>query len=240
MESGKYYVIGYGNNFLESMTKEQILAAITQAVESHEITDVDTGFVTKLKEQKSGAPLMFWVGSTAEYNSIETKASNCFYILTDDTELEDLTAEIARIDAEITEMQEKKGKTFLGSTIVPYGDNLSVQLVGSAAIDSYSIVKVRIQNVNGNEFDLLGSVEKTVDDEDTTKEIVCISGTGNPNSSVVSPRLINLWIVIDLANNVIEKNTSSLTVFYKSDDTSIEQNINYINQLKIVQITGII
>ena len=39
------------------MTKEQILAAITQAVESHTVSDVDTGFVTTLKEQNEYMPL---------------------------------------------------------------------------------------------------------------------------------------------------------------------------------------
>lgn len=80
-----YYVICADGCKFESMTKEQILAAITQAVETGEIKDVDTGFVTTIKEQNSGAGLTFWVGTSAEYNALETKATNCFYIITDDT-----------------------------------------------------------------------------------------------------------------------------------------------------------
>ena len=59
MESGKYYVISAGNNLTESMTKEQILSAITQAVESHTIADVDTGFVERLKSRTAQHILNF-------------------------------------------------------------------------------------------------------------------------------------------------------------------------------------
>lgn len=83
-----YYVIGEGNNFYEGMTKEQILAAITQAVESHTISDVDTGFVTTVKEQNRNTPLALWVGTEAEYNAIQDKDYNTLYIKTDDSTLE--------------------------------------------------------------------------------------------------------------------------------------------------------
>lgn len=99
MESGKYYVLSAGNNLTESMTKEQILSAITQAVESHTISDVDTGFVEKVKEQNSAANLKFWVGTTAQYNALATKENGCFYILTDDTQFEDMEAEIDDLNA---------------------------------------------------------------------------------------------------------------------------------------------
>ena len=88
----KYYVFDDALCKFESMTKEEILAAITQAVESHEIADVDTGFVTTLKEQNRSTGLKFWAGTTAEYNALQTKDSNTFYILTDDAELDDLEA----------------------------------------------------------------------------------------------------------------------------------------------------
>lgn len=85
-DNRKYYVICADNCKFESMTKEQILSAIEQAITTGEIKDVDTGFVTKIKEQNTGAALTFWVGTKAEYNALETKARNCFYIITDDTD----------------------------------------------------------------------------------------------------------------------------------------------------------
>jgi hypothetical protein len=105
MESGKYYVLSAGNNLTESMTKEQILSAITQAVESHTISDVDTGFVEKVKEQNSRSNLKFWVGTTAQYNALETKENNCFYILTDDLQFEDMESDIANLQSSVTEIQ---------------------------------------------------------------------------------------------------------------------------------------
>lgn len=79
-----YYVFSENNCKVEGLTKEQILAAIQQAVDSGKIKDVDTGFVTKIKEQNKNAGLMFWVGNQAEYNALESKKNNCLYIITDD------------------------------------------------------------------------------------------------------------------------------------------------------------
>lgn len=90
-----YNVISDDKCLFESMTKEQILAAIVQAVETHQITDVDTGFVQTIKEQNHGTGLKFWIGSTAEYNALQSIEQDVFYILTDDTELEDMEADIA-------------------------------------------------------------------------------------------------------------------------------------------------
>lgn len=85
MAESIYNVIREDNCFHESMTKEQILTAIQQAVSTGEITDVDTGFVTRIKELNSGVGLYFWVGTNAEY--IQQKDSlpkNTFAIISDD------------------------------------------------------------------------------------------------------------------------------------------------------------
>jgi len=154
MESGKYYVIGYGNNLLESMTKEQILAAITQAVEGHVITDVDTGFVTKIKEQKGGDPLMFWVGSTAEYNSLETKAPNCFYILTDDTELEDIQSLVNELNTKVNEIAEKSIST-INDHDLPDGWSWHVHVYASGFVEAWgakSVTNIDVKSQEGNMY----------------------------------------------------------------------------------------
>jgi len=89
-----YYVLCDDNCKFPAMTKEQTLTAITQAVETGSIHDVDTGFVTKIVEQNKQIGLSFWVGTSAEYNAIENKAANCFYIITDDVIKADLLNEI--------------------------------------------------------------------------------------------------------------------------------------------------
>ena len=42
------------------------------------------GYVESLKELNGGGKFSFWVGTSAEYNSIQDKIPNCFYIVTDD------------------------------------------------------------------------------------------------------------------------------------------------------------
>lgn len=101
-----FYVIGDGNNLYEGMTKEQILAAITQAVESHTISDVDTGFVTKVKEQNKNKQLQLWVGTEAEYNAIATKDQNTLYIKTDDSTLENLEQQYDEFSGDIQGLTE--------------------------------------------------------------------------------------------------------------------------------------
>jgi hypothetical protein len=92
------------------MTKEQILAAIEQAVSTGEIKDVDTGFVTKIKEQNANAALSFWVGTSAQYNAIAEKVENCFYIITDETAEEDINKAIEQIQTNIESLESRLPK----------------------------------------------------------------------------------------------------------------------------------
>lgn len=105
----KYYVLCADNCKFESMTKEQILAAITQVIEQGKITDVDSGFVTTLKELKAGTGLRFWVGTQAEYNTMQaagTLPTDCFCIITDDTTADDINAKFAGLEEYINQVNE--------------------------------------------------------------------------------------------------------------------------------------
>ena len=85
MSTPTVYVVCDQNCRWESMTKEQILAAITQAVENHQIADVDTGFVTTIKTV-NGIGLKFFIGTQAawaEYPSDQKEG--VFAIFTNDT-----------------------------------------------------------------------------------------------------------------------------------------------------------
>lgn len=86
----KYYVLCANNCKFESMTKEQILAAIAEATGAT-VTDIDGAFITKIKELNKGEALTFWRGTTAEYNALPEKYDDCIYIKTDDTEIKDMT-----------------------------------------------------------------------------------------------------------------------------------------------------
>lgn len=106
----KYYCMCDSNCKFETMTKEQILTAITQAVETGSVGDVDTGFITKVKEQNGGSCVTFWVGTRAQYNAIETKEQNCMYIITDDTTGADLEKACANAAATAEAALEKVSK----------------------------------------------------------------------------------------------------------------------------------
>lgn len=135
-----FYVVSDDKCFYEGMTKEQILSAITQAISTHQISDVDTGFVTTLKEANQNKPMSFWVGTTAEYNAIEEKLDDCVYLLTDDTELEDLEALIRR------SMNVLKGEVIIDKSSDPIAfsgnSSLSIPLTGEHEIWDFTLVEV--------------------------------------------------------------------------------------------------
>lgn len=98
-----YYVICEDNCKFESMTKEQILAAIAQATgETEGSIDVDEAFITKVKEMNANAELKFWVGTEAQYNALTTVSDSTLYLITDQTQ-EDLEALLTDLSNRIDE-----------------------------------------------------------------------------------------------------------------------------------------
>lgn len=96
-----YFVLSDDNCKFESMTKEQILTAIEQAVSEGKIVDVDTGFVTTIKEQNANAAFKIWVGTQAQYNALAEKASDCLYIISNDTSKRDVENAIQILRSEV-------------------------------------------------------------------------------------------------------------------------------------------
>lgn len=131
MAAVNIFVRGDNNGNYDGMTKEEILAAITQAIQSGTISDIDTGFVTKIKELNGGLALRFWVGTTAEYEALTDKPNNVLYIKTDDTSAADINNAITAlqtvvasindtIDGQQTEI-EGKAPTNHADTTTKYG-----------------------------------------------------------------------------------------------------------------------
>ncbi len=218
MESGKYYVIGYGNNLIESLTKEQILAAITQAVESHSIADVDTGFVTTLKEQNSNTGLKFWVGTTAQYNAIEQKDENCFYVLTDDTELDDFAEAIQNLNTTVsgaTEQIEQQQTQI---------NNLGNYIVGDGGIndqihdlnDRYQLVAGTVVNLNTR----TGVLETDVSD--------LKSRTSNLESSasVLQNGLRQVVIDVNALEDKLDYNDAAKAIYHNSSVIPYGDNLD--------------
>lgn len=98
MATPTVYVICDQNCKFESMTKEQILTAIMQAVNEGKIGDINGGFITTVKTI-NGAPLRFFVGEQAEYDALpDYDKINLFAIITNDITKENLFDAIARAE----------------------------------------------------------------------------------------------------------------------------------------------
>lgn len=99
----KYYVFCDDKCMFESMTKEQIYAAIAEATGAT-ATEVDDAFITKIKEKNADKQLTFWVGTSAQYNGLVAAGdieNDCFYILTDETFGDDVEATINEFREEL-------------------------------------------------------------------------------------------------------------------------------------------
>lgn len=103
-EETKVFILDKNSNAFEGMTKEQILSAITQAVKDGTISDVDSGFVTKIQEKNGKEPLQFWVGSMAEFQGLP-KTENTLYLLSDDPTIDDLTATVDEYKQQFDQLQ---------------------------------------------------------------------------------------------------------------------------------------
>ncbi len=106
MSTPKVYALCGTNCRYETLTKEQILTAIANAVENGDIGDIDAGFITTIKEQNGGEGLRFWVGTMAAYNALAEIDADMLYIITDDTTL----GEIEEILQELQDGQEAHAK----------------------------------------------------------------------------------------------------------------------------------
>lgn len=86
MSGRKYYCFCDSNCKFETMTKEQILAAIAEAAAGGLDFDTDDAFISKVKESNAGGMVTFWRGTQAQYNALASIDPECFYIITDKTE----------------------------------------------------------------------------------------------------------------------------------------------------------
>ena len=127
MSERTYYCFCDANCKAETMTKEQILAAIAQAVETGSVGDCDTGFITKVKETNAGGYVTFWVGTRAQYNALQDKAVNCIYIMTDDTTDEDMRAFVEEMQDSMARLEESVASRyqFLAKSVALAFDELN-------------------------------------------------------------------------------------------------------------------
>ncbi len=105
MSTPKFYVLCDQNCKYEGMSKEQILAAIVQAVEGGTIGEVDTGFITTIKTI-TGTPLQFFVGTQAEYDALTAEQrKNLFAIITNDATKEGIYEAIKEYNENVVSLE---------------------------------------------------------------------------------------------------------------------------------------
>lgn len=148
MSERRYFVMCESNCKFESMTKEQILTAIEQAVSTGEITDVDSGFVTKLKEQNRNVGLKFWVGTEAEYNALSTPPADTFCIITDDDLREELRAMVNGVGEQILVIDGQIAA--LNADVAINKQNISMALSSITTVSSRVPAKLNNQLYSGS------------------------------------------------------------------------------------------
>lgn len=153
-----YFVLCADNCRFEGMTKEQILSAITQAVELGEIRDVDTGFVTKIKEKNGGMQVTLWVGTQAQYNAIEVPDVNCLYIITDDRTVQEMQ------DA-IVSLQEKIERIEAGNAVIDISSSVQLNLItpSGAALQEINKKYLYCKSLGIVFYNINGAVNFTTD-----------------------------------------------------------------------------
>lgn len=101
MADTKVFALDEGKNAYETLTREQITAAIMQAVNEGTIGDLDAGFITKVQEINQKGLLRFWVGSMAEFNALETKDADTLYLFSDDPTVDDIEEAITAVENDL-------------------------------------------------------------------------------------------------------------------------------------------
>lgn len=129
MSNRNYWVLCDDNCKFPAMTKEQIIAAIAEATGETPV-HIDDAFITKIKEQNRQGALRFWIGSRAEYNAISEKENDVLYIVTGETEVDVLQAQIQELQQQID-----NAKPFIVTCTIDRNDTTPAIIDPSATYD---------------------------------------------------------------------------------------------------------
>lgn len=218
-DTPKVYVICDKNCKFEGMTKEQIYAAIVQAVNEGTIGDIDTGFITTIKTI-NGFPLRFFVGEQAAYDALtDEEKINLFAIITNDTTKEGLLEAIETLKTDAEEMREGvisgaipagKAKNLIKET--KYFDIESSESEGEAGFDA---------------------IEYPVPFVEFGKTYVFLIGFGDPT---LRQEMQTFFIHIPKADTFAIKYYSTVAYMVNHDNTRLSRLMLVINKEKKMQI----
>ena len=125
----KVYVMCGGHNLYEGMTKEDIIAAIAEAT-GNTPTLVGDAFVSQVVNQNNGGNLKLWRGTRSEYNAVNPKDDDTYYIITDDANPDDTFSVYAHSKSgkihELTCTGGGKNIKFVASDAFAEGDSFKV------------------------------------------------------------------------------------------------------------------
>lgn len=117
------YVICDTNCKYPALDKEETLSAIQQAIENGGVVvDPTEPFITKIKDQNTGAAVKLWIGTEAQFNAIETKEENTVYIYPTDfeTNVSDL---LGQLRADLTAAEKNIADILDGNKKVRHATN---------------------------------------------------------------------------------------------------------------------
>ena len=171
MSNKKYYVLCDTNCKYESLTKEQIYAAITEAT-GNTPTNVNDAFITNIKELHNNDNIQFWVGTEAEFNALgitatghvmKMDADGKIYIYPGDTVnpphanshapggSDPLTMEILGVDVELERIENKVNTKAAKSSLMTK-TLTAANWSGSAAPYTYNLSVAGVTSTSNQEI----------------------------------------------------------------------------------------
>ena len=198
-----YNVFNGDDCAFESLTKEQIYELIANSIQQGELAGVDAEnpFVTKIKEQNKGVPLKFWVGTQAEFNAIQTKEDNCFYIITDSTAQADIENALSELQTSneglVSASNKAKGyidmlKYAFPNVTIQAEDSISIGLtsghtyrVAFCTEDGSRAGSVRVQYFSGTPTLLTGQGDQFLDISVTGTRLFCGAADVGQNTIII-------------------------------------------------------
>lgn len=165
-----FFVIDENHNLVEAYDKEGVLAVLEKAIADGSLSDLvaDASFVSKLKCCVSGQTNRVAFVTQAKYNELEAMGgliANCYYFITDSSEVEDIDKALADINEALTALGnrlralEQRREVLLSSAVYPTtGGTVSVPTLKTTdkievayAMDA-DLEQVRYVTVRANRF----------------------------------------------------------------------------------------
>lgn len=127
------FVLDELGNSYQGLTKEQIYTAIQNYNQTGSFGDIDSGFVSKLKEMNKQGNIKFWIGTQAEFQALETKDEETLYLFSNDPTINDIENAINDLDTSIDTINDRLDDlgfksavaTISGTSVVPSVNSLT-------------------------------------------------------------------------------------------------------------------